>query len=49
VASWALDKFYIFYLAKNHKIANNPAATEAREKNKHQFELRTFLCAFNLI
>jgi hypothetical protein len=26
------DMFYNFYLVKNHKIANNSATTEAREK-----------------
>ncbi len=26
-----------FYLVKNNKIANDLAATEARDKNKHQF------------
>jgi hypothetical protein len=32
VASWVLDMFCNFYLVKNHKIANNSATTEAREK-----------------
>jgi hypothetical protein len=37
VAPWVSDMFCNFYLVKNHKIANNPASTEAREKNKHIF------------
>ncbi len=32
VAAWVSDMFCNFHLAKNHKIANNLAATEAREK-----------------
>jgi len=32
VAALVPDMFYNFYLVKNHKIANNSATTEAREK-----------------
>ncbi len=32
VAALGLNKFCNFYLVKNHKIANNSATTEAREK-----------------
>jgi hypothetical protein len=32
VAAWVSDIFYNFYLVKNHKIANNSTAAEAREK-----------------
>jgi hypothetical protein len=32
VAALVPDMFCIFYLMKNHKIANNSANTEAREK-----------------
>jgi hypothetical protein len=32
VAALVLDKFCNFYLVKNHKIANNSATIEAREK-----------------
>jgi hypothetical protein len=34
-AAWFPDMFYNFYLAKNHKIANNSTYTEAREKKAH--------------
>ncbi len=36
VAAWVPDMFCNFYLVKSHKIANNSATTEAREK-KHRF------------
>jgi hypothetical protein len=32
VAAWVPDMFCNFYLVKSHKIANNSATTEAREK-----------------
>ena len=32
VAAWVSDMFCNFHLVKNHKIANNLAATEAKEK-----------------
>jgi hypothetical protein len=32
VAALVSDMFCDFYLVKNHKIANNSATTEAREK-----------------
>ncbi len=32
VSSWASDMFCNFYLVKSHKIANNSATIEAREK-----------------
>jgi len=35
VAALVLDMFCNFYLVKNHKIANNSATTEAREKDAH--------------
>ncbi len=34
---WFPDVFCNFYLVQNHKIANNSATSEAREKNKHIF------------
>jgi hypothetical protein len=34
VAALAIVMFRNFFLAKNHKIANKSATTEAREKNK---------------
>jgi len=33
VAEWIPDIFCSLYLLKDHKIANNPATAEAREKN----------------
>jgi hypothetical protein len=36
-ASWISDRFYNFYIVKNHKIAKNLTTTKAREKNKHIF------------
>jgi hypothetical protein len=35
VAALVPDMFSNFYLVKNHKIANNSATTEAREKYAH--------------
>jgi len=32
VAEWVPDMFCNFYLLKNHQIANDSIATEAREK-----------------
>jgi hypothetical protein len=32
VSAWVPDMFCNFYSEKNHKIANNSAATEAKEK-----------------
>ena len=37
VAALVPDMVCNFYLVKNHKIANNSATIEAREKNKHIF------------
>ncbi len=37
VAALVPDMFCNFYLVKIHKIANNLATTEDREKNKHIF------------
>jgi hypothetical protein len=37
VAALVPGMFYNFYLVKNHKITNNSATTEPREKNKHFF------------
>ncbi len=34
-AAWVPRMFYNFYLANNHKIANNSTYTEAREKKAH--------------
>jgi hypothetical protein len=38
VARWqhGSQMFCYFYLARNHKIANNSTTDEAREKNKHR-------------
>jgi hypothetical protein len=51
VAALGLNMFCNFYLVKNHKIANNSATTEAREKNKYIFGilriLEKFLCMFD--
>jgi hypothetical protein len=38
VAAWVPDMFSIFYLVKSHKIANNSATTEDREK-KHRLRI----------
>ncbi len=38
VAAWFPDMFRNFYLAKSHKIANNLATTEAREKIRTDLE-----------
>jgi hypothetical protein len=50
VAAWM---FGIFHLVKSHKIANNSATTEAREKNRHRFGIlriiEIFLCMFDSI
>jgi hypothetical protein len=37
VAALVRDMFCNFYLVKNHKLAYNSAATEAKRKNKHIF------------
>ncbi len=39
VAAWVRDMLCNFYLVKGHKIANDSTTTEAREKNKHSFEI----------
>ncbi len=46
VAALVPVKFCNFYFVKNHKIANNPATTEAREKNKHIFGILRILEIF---
>jgi hypothetical protein len=38
VAALVPDMFCNFYLTNNHKIDNNSATTEAREKNMHILE-----------
>jgi hypothetical protein len=43
VAAWVPDMFRNFNLVKSQKIANNSAATEAREKNKHRFGISGIL------
>jgi hypothetical protein len=35
VAAWFPDMFCAFYSAKNHKIADNLATAEAKEKSAH--------------
>ncbi len=48
VAAQVPDMFCNFYLVKSHKIANNSATTEAREKNKHRFGIdQTPIFLFN--
>jgi hypothetical protein len=42
VAALVTDIFYNFYLVKNHKIANNSATTEAREKTSTYLESLEF-------
>jgi hypothetical protein len=46
LAAWVPDKFGNFYLVTSHKIANNLATTEAREKNKHRLEILSVLDIF---
>jgi hypothetical protein len=46
VAALVPDMFCNFYLVKNHKIANNSATTEAREKNKDIFGILRILEKF---
>jgi len=36
-AEWFRDMFCNFYFEKNHRIDNNSATTETREKNKYRF------------
>ncbi len=43
VASWVSDMFCNFYFVKYHKIANNSATTEAREKISTYLESLEFL------
>jgi hypothetical protein len=43
VAALLPDMFCNFYLVKNHKIANNLATTEAREKYNHIFGILRIL------
>jgi hypothetical protein len=41
------DMFRSFYLVKNHKIADNPTTTEARQKLSpylESLEFQNFLC-----
>jgi hypothetical protein len=40
--SIGLQMAYSFYFAKNYKIANNSATTEAKEKNKHRINSLEF-------
>jgi hypothetical protein len=42
VAALVPDMFCNFYLVKNHKIANNSATTEAREKIDAYLEFLDF-------
>ncbi len=46
VAALVPDMFCNFYFAKNQKIANSSATTEAREKNKHRFGILRILEKF---
>jgi hypothetical protein len=46
VAAWIPDMFWIFYLVKNHKIANNSTTAEDREKNGHKFRTQRILEMF---
>jgi hypothetical protein len=48
VAAWFPDMICNFYFVKNHKIANNSAATEAREKIRTDLESLDFLENFGL-
>ena len=43
MAALVPDIFCNFYIVKNHKIANNSATTEAREKNKDIFGILRIL------
>ncbi len=43
MAAWVTDVFCNFYLLKSHKIANNLATTEAREKVSTDLESLEFL------
>jgi hypothetical protein len=46
VAAFFPEMFCKFYLVKNHKIANNSATTDAREKNKQLFGILRILEKF---
>ncbi len=48
VAALVPDKFCNFYLVKNHKIANNSATTEAREKISTYLESLEFWKNFDV-
>ncbi len=50
VAALVPDMFLNFYWVKNHKIANNSATTEPREKvstDLEYLEFKNFLCMFD--
>jgi hypothetical protein len=46
VAALVPDMFCNFYLVKNHKIANNSAATQAKEKIRTHLESSEFKTFF---
>jgi hypothetical protein len=46
VAAWVSDMFCNFHLAKNQKMANNVAATEAREQISTLFVILRILEIF---
>jgi hypothetical protein len=46
VAAFFPEMFCKFYLVKNHKIANNSATTEAREKISNYLEFLEFFQKF---
>jgi hypothetical protein len=48
VAALVPDMFYNFYLVKNHKIANNSATIEAREKITTHLESLKFQKIFDV-
>jgi hypothetical protein len=37
VAAWVPDMLFNFYFAKNHKLPENSATTEDKEKKKERF------------
>jgi hypothetical protein len=48
VAAWVPEMFCNFYLAKNHKIAENSTTTKAREEISTDLESLEFGKVFNL-
>ncbi len=48
MAAWDQDMFHNFYLAKNHKIANDSMTTKAREQISTDLESLEFKKCFDV-